>query len=50
MIYVILAGLWRMEARVETGKPIRSYHRSPGDGVCIRVMAVEIERDRFWKC
>ena len=50
MIYVTLAVLWREEAKVEIGKPIRSYYRSPEDAVCIRVVAVERERDRFWKC
>ena len=50
MIYVTLAALWREDAKVEIGKPIRSYYRSPQDDVCIRVVAVERERDRFWKC
>lgn len=50
MIYVTLAVLWRKEAKVETEKPIRIYYRGPEDDVCIRVMALEIERDRLWKC
>lgn len=57
MIYVTLAVLWRIGATVDAKKQTNkksnqseSYWRIPKDGACIKVVAVELERDRLWKC
>lgn len=34
----------------EQKNQLESYYRNPEDDVCIKVVAVEVEIDRLWKC